>query len=91
MMKMDWNQNPRTVWIFVLFCLRLRLLGFVVCFFFFLGGGVVGCGMGLDVEQDHIPWGLTGTSSGNCQEINSQGFGMSHATTASSGPSFRAP
>ena len=32
-----------------------------------------------------------GTSSGNCQEGNLHGSGMSHATTAIPKPSFRAP
>ena len=46
--------------------------------------------LGLDTDQ--LPCGSTGTSSGNCKEIrNLHGSGMSHATTASPKPSFRAP
>ena len=45
----------------------------------------------LSAEQDQLPSGSTGTSSGKCQETEMHGSDMSHATTASPKPSFRAP
>ena len=43
----------------------------------------------LGAEQDQLPWGSTGTSSGNCQDRNLHGSRMSHAVTTSPKPSFQ--
>ena len=46
----------------------------------------------LDAGQDHLSRASTGNSSGNCQrDGNLQSSGVSHATTASPKPCFRAP
>ena len=45
----------------------------------------------LSAEQDQLPYGSSGTSSGNCQrDGHLHGAGMSHPIIASPKPSFRA-
>ena len=47
---------------------------------------------GLDVEQDQLLRGPTGTSTSSCQETETKGgSGMSYTMKASPKPSFRAP
>ena len=59
------------------------------------GDGVVlgvSCLLPLGAEQDQLPCGSTGTSSGNCQETETCMVRAcrTHSTTASPKPSFRA-